>query len=90
MKLLFATSLAVAALLATQRLSRPGIKLGGVWWALAMPVALLWLAGALATLVYVLHCPESAAPFLAVWYVLGIALPTLLGAASERCKSWLL
>jgi hypothetical protein len=38
------------------------------------------LAGALSTMVYALHCPESAAPFVAVWYVLGIAIPTLAGA----------
>jgi hypothetical protein len=38
------------------------------------------LAGALAALVYALHCPEMAAPFLAVWYVVGIAIPAALGA----------
>lgn len=38
------------------------------------------LAGALSTLVYALHCPESAAPFWGVWYVLGIAIPSLAGA----------
>ncbi|GAC1033464.1 DUF1109 domain-containing protein [Pseudomonas sp. No.21] len=37
------------------------------------------LAGALATLVYCLHCPEMAVPFWGVWYVLGMALPTLAG-----------
>jgi len=42
------------------------------------------LAGALATLVYALHCPESAAPFMAVWYVLGIAIPTVAGALLGR------
>ncbi len=39
------------------------------------------VAGALATLVYCVHCPEMAAPFIAVWYVAGIALPTVLGEA---------
>ena len=39
------------------------------------------LAGALATLAYVLHCPELAAPFIAVWYVLGIAIPAAIGLA---------
>jgi hypothetical protein len=38
------------------------------------------LAGALATLAYALHCPESAVPFVAIWYVLGLSLPTIAGA----------
>lgn len=47
------------------------------------------LSGALATLAYALHCPEMAAPFLAVWYVLGIAVPTVLGAAiGPRVLRW--
>lgn len=47
------------------------------------------LAGAIATLVYALHCPEMAAPFVALWYVLGIALPTVLGAMlGPRLLRW--
>ncbi len=38
------------------------------------------LAGALGALVYSLHCPEQAAPFIAVWYVAGIAIPAAVGA----------
>lgn len=38
------------------------------------------LAGAVGALVYTLHCPELAAPFLAVWYVLGLLVPTAAGA----------
>lgn len=38
------------------------------------------LAGAAAAAVYALHCPEMAAPFLGVWYVLGIIMPAVLGA----------
>lgn len=38
------------------------------------------LAGALAALVYALHCPEVAFPFLAVWYLLGMLIPAALGA----------
>jgi hypothetical protein len=38
-------------------------------------------AGALGALVYTLHCPELAAPFLGLWYVLGMLLPALAGAA---------
>lgn len=37
-------------------------------------------AGAAAAAVYALHCPEMATPFLAVWYVLGVAIPALAGA----------
>ena len=47
------------------------------------------LSGALSALVYALHCPESAAPFLGVWYVLGIAIPTLAGALlGPRILRW--
>jgi hypothetical protein len=47
------------------------------------------LAGASAASVYALHCPEMAAPFLGVWYVLGIALPTVLGALlGPRLLRW--
>jgi hypothetical protein len=37
-------------------------------------------AGSMGALVYTLHCPELAAPFLGVWYLLGILIPTILGA----------
>lgn len=38
------------------------------------------LAGALGALIYALHCPEMAAPFLAIWYVLGMLIPAAVGA----------
>ncbi len=38
------------------------------------------LAGAAGAVVYTFHCPELAAPFLATWYVLGMLIPTALGA----------
>jgi hypothetical protein len=41
-------------------------------------------AGATATLAYCLHCPEMGVPFWGVWYVLGMALPTLAGALLGR------
>lgn len=48
-----------------------------------------WLAGALGASVYALHCPELATPFLAVWYVLGMAVPAALGAwAGPRVLRW--
>lgn len=50
-------------------------------------------AGALASgagaAVYALHCPELAAPFLAVWYVLGMAIPVAAGALlGPRLLRW--
>lgn len=61
----------------------------GVVWALrGLAPTRLALAGACAglvsaavgALVYALHCPEIEAPFLAVWYVLGLLIPTAVGA----------
>ncbi len=47
------------------------------------------LAGAIATLAYCLHCPEMGIPFWGVWYLLGMLLPTLLGAAlGPRLLRW--
>lgn len=47
------------------------------------------MSGAVGAAVYALHCPEMAAPFLAVWYVAGIALPAMLGAlVGRRCLRW--
>ena len=43
-----------------------------------------WLAGAVGACVYSLHCPEMAAPFVAVWYVLGMGLSAALGALAGR------
>jgi hypothetical protein len=39
--------------------------------------------------VYALHCPELAAPFLAIWYVIGMALPVAAGALmGHRLLRW--
>ena len=38
------------------------------------------LAGATGAAVYALHCPELGAPFIAVWYGLGMAVPVAAGA----------
>ncbi len=47
------------------------------------------MAGGAGAAVYALHCPENSAPFLAVWYVLGIGLSALLGAlAGPRLLRW--
>lgn len=37
------------------------------------------LAGSVGALVYSLHCPEFSAPFIGLWYLLGILIPTLAG-----------
>jgi hypothetical protein len=47
------------------------------------------MAGGAAATLYALHCPELAAPFLAVWYVLGIAVPVACGAlVGPRLLRW--
>lgn len=46
-------------------------------------------SGATAAFVYTLHCPELEAPFIAVWYVLGMLIPTMLGACvGPRLLRW--
>lgn len=147
LKLLFPASLAAAALVGLRRLSYPGMRLGHVPAAAAVPVGLAWMmaglallaapagerlplvlgqtwlecpvsitllsvpafalafwaarelaptrlslagaaaglfAGAAAAFAYALHCPETQAPFLAVWYVLGMLIPTGAGALLGR------
>lgn len=77
-------------------LSLPG--LGAILWAmrrfattrpgLAGAAAGL-LAGGIAATVYGLHCAETAAPFVALWYSLGVALSTLAGALlGSRLLRW--
>ena len=47
------------------------------------------LSGATGALVYCLHCPESAAPFLGCWYLLGMLIPTAAGALlGPRLLRW--
>jgi hypothetical protein len=47
------------------------------------------LAGAVGALVYTLHCPELTAPFLGIWYVLGMLAPALLGVVlGPRVLRW--
>ncbi|QKL01835.1 DUF1109 family protein [Pseudomonas sp. NY5710] len=47
------------------------------------------LAGATATLAYCLHCPEMGIPFWGVWYLLGMMLPTIMGALlGPRLLRW--
>jgi hypothetical protein len=47
------------------------------------------LAGAVATTVYALHCPEMGAPFVAIWYLLGMSMPAAAGALlGPRLLRW--
>ncbi|MGR4869671.1 NrsF family protein [Variovorax sp. LARHSF232] len=47
------------------------------------------LAGGAGATVYALHCPEITAPFLAVWYVLGMLVPVAVGAVlGPRLFRW--
>ena len=46
-------------------------------------------SGAIGALVYSLHCPELAAPFVGVWYVIGMLIPTAAGALlGPRLLRW--
>ena len=46
-------------------------------------------AGSAAALVYCLHCPELAAPFVGFWYVLGMLIPAAAGALiGPRLLRW--
>ncbi len=69
----------VAALWAMKGLAPTRLRLAGAGAGL--------LAGTVAALVYCLHCPELSPPFLAVWYLLGILIPT---AAGTVLGPWLL
>lgn len=47
------------------------------------------LAGAVGTFIYAFHCNESAMPFVAIWYTLGIAAVGVAGALLGRlCLRW--
>jgi hypothetical protein len=46
-------------------------------------------AGGAGAFAYAWHCTETGAPFLAVWYTVGIALAALLGwLAGPRVLRW--
>jgi hypothetical protein len=47
------------------------------------------VAGASAATIYGFHCPEMAAPFILIWYTLGIAVAAGLGALfGRRMLAW--
>ena len=152
LKLAFPACLAVAGIVAAARLSRPGMRLDGIWAGLALPVLLVWmmavqafvstapaqrpalvfgttwascpfniallsipafigifwamkglaptrpalagagaglLAGAVGAFAYAFHCTEMTAPFLAIWYLAGMAIPALAGGLlGPRLLHW--
>ena len=46
-------------------------------------------SGAIGAIVYSLHCQEMGAPFLAIWYLLGVLIPTAIGALlGPRLLRW--
>ncbi len=66
----------VAAFWALRRLAPTRLTLAGAGAGL--------FAGAVGAFVYSFHCMEGAAPFIAIWYTLGIALTTAIGAFLGR------
>jgi hypothetical protein len=47
------------------------------------------LAGSVGAVIYSLHCPEMEVPFLGIWYVLGMLIPTVAGAViGPRLLRW--
>jgi len=71
----------VAVLWAMQGLAPTRLRLAGAAAGL--------LAGTTGALVYTLHCPELAAPFLGSWYLVGMLIPAAAGAlAGPRVLRW--
>jgi len=62
----------VAAAWAMKGLAPTRLRLAGA--------AIGLLAGTVGAVVYCLHCPELAAPFVGTWYLFGMLIPTSAGA----------
>jgi hypothetical protein len=78
---LLSTPLFVAFVWTMKGLAPTRLRLGGA--------ACGFAAGAIGALAYTLHCPELAAPFLGIWYVLGMLIPTTVGAwLGPRLLRW--
>ncbi|HLZ82044.1 MAG TPA: DUF1109 domain-containing protein [Caulobacteraceae bacterium] len=73
--------LLVALIWAVRGLAPTQLRLAG---------ALLGLtAGGFGALIYCLHCPEVGAPFVAIWYSLGMLIPCAIGAlVGPRLLRW--
>lgn len=71
----------VALMAALRRLAPTRPRLAGAMAGL--------LAGGIAASAYALHCPELHAPFIGIWYLIGMAIPALTGAlAGARLLRW--
>ena len=71
----------VAVIWAMQGLAPTRLRLAGAAAGL--------VSGSLGALVYALHCPELAAPFLGLWYLLGMLIPAGVGALlGPRLLRW--
>jgi hypothetical protein len=71
----------VAVIWAMQGLAPTRLRLAGAAAGL--------VSGSLGALVYAVHCPELAAPFLGLWYVLGVLIPAGVGAMlGPRLLRW--
>ena len=71
----------VAAMWAMKGLAPTRLRLAGAAAGL--------LAGAVGALVYSVHCPEMGAPFIGVWYLLGMLIPAAVGALlGPRLLRW--
>lgn len=78
---LVSTPVFAAVIWAMRRYAPTRLRLAGTAAGLA--------SGGVGALVYTLHCPELAPPFLAVWYVLGMLIPTACGALfGPRLLRW--
>jgi hypothetical protein len=71
----------VAALWAMKGLAPTRLRLAGASAGL--------LAGGVGAFVYAFHCPELAAPFLGIWYAIGMLIPAAVGALiGPRVLRW--
>jgi hypothetical protein len=78
---MIATPLFVALVWALKGLAPTRLRLTGA--------AAGFAAGSLGALAYSLHCPELAAPFIGIWYLLGITICAILGAwVGPRLLRW--
>ncbi|WP_194792827.1 NrsF family protein [Caenimonas koreensis] len=79
--LMLSVPIFVAAFLAVRQLAPTRLTHAGACAGL--------LSGAAAASIYAFHCPESALPFMAIWYVAGIAAAAGIGAAlGPRLLRW--
>jgi len=79
--LLTATPMFAALVWAMRGLAPTRLALGGA--------AVGLTAGAAGAAIYALHCPEAGAPFVAIWYTLGIASAGAVGwLAGPRLLRW--